>query len=122
MNNLFQGASSSWVKYSGYEIKVAADGTRYVKPAPQAKPTVFNPLKNAEAVVVDALNVGLFLLSRRSENAVLAALMEFVHKYGLLGFITALPTTPDFMQYDAAYLPKNHFMCGSGLAFGSGWR
>jgi len=30
--------------------------------------------------------------------------------YGLLGFMTALPTTPQFMDYDAVYLPKNHFL------------
>jgi len=30
--------------------------------------------------------------------------------YGLLGFMTALPTTPNFMDYDAVYLPKNHFI------------
>jgi len=28
----------------------------------------------------------------------------------LLGFITALPTTPEFMEYDAVYLPKNRYV------------
>ena len=118
MNNLFQGASSYWAKYSEYEIKTAKNGTKYVKPAPKAKPTVFNPLKDAEAVVVDALNVGLFQLSRRSESAIHMALMDFIHKYGLLGFITALPTTPNFMEYDAAYLPKNHFIKAEAMKAG----
>ena len=36
--------------------------------------------------------------------------MDFISKYGLLGFMTALPTTPHFMDYDTAYLPKNHFI------------
>ena len=31
-------------------------------------------------------------------------------KYGLLGLMTALPTTPSFMDYEAVYLPKNHFI------------
>ena len=110
MNNLFQRASSHWVKYSEYELKKATDGTRYIKPAPRAKPTVYDPLKDAETLVVDALNVGMLQMDRAGEKAVNAAVMEFVHKYGLLGFMTALPTTPDFMNYDATYLPKNHFI------------
>jgi len=36
--------------------------------------------------------------------------MEFIHKYGLLGIVTALPTTPTFMEYDFVYLPKNQFI------------
>jgi len=110
MNNPFQMASSHWVKYSEYVIQEAADGIRYVMPAPKAKPTVYNPLKNAEALVVDALNVGMSQMgeSKKDESAVHAALMGFIHKYGLLGFISALPTTPHFMEYDAVYLPKNH--------------
>ena len=38
------------------------------------------------------------------------AIMDFVTGYGLLGFMTALPTTPDFITYHAVYLPKNHFI------------
>jgi len=110
MTNLFQRASSHWVKYSEYELKQTADGTKYIKPAPKAKPTVYNPLKDPEGLVVDALNVGMLQMNRGSEQTIQAALMEFVHTYGLLGFMSALPTTPNFMDYDAAYLPKNHFI------------
>ena len=38
------------------------------------------------------------------------AIMDFVTGYGLLGFMTALPTTPDFITYHSVYLPKNHFI------------
>lgn len=110
MTNLFQRASSHWVKYSEYEIKKCTDGTRYIKPASKAKPTVYDPLKDAETLVVDALNVGLLQMRNTGGKAITAAVMEFVHRYGLLGFMTALPTTPSFMDYDAAYLPKNHFI------------
>jgi len=110
MTNLFQRASSHWVKYSEYELKQTADGTKYIKPAPKAKPTVFDPLKDAETMVVDALNVGMLQMGHAASDKINTALMEFVHKYGLLGLITALPTTPNFMDYDAAYLPKNHFI------------
>ena len=38
------------------------------------------------------------------------AILEFATHYGLLGLMTALPTTPSFMDYEAVYLPKNHFI------------
>jgi len=110
MNDLFQQTNSRWLKYSKYEVKEAADGKRYVMPAPLSFPTIYDPLEDAEALVVDALNVGLLQTGRKGESAVHAALMEFVRKYGLLGFITALPSTPNFIAYDAVYLPKNPFI------------
>ena len=70
MKNIFERASTSWVKYSEYEMKQSADGTKYIKPAPKAKPIIYDPLKNAEEMVVDALNVGLLLIGRSDENAV----------------------------------------------------
>ena len=113
MNNIFQETSSQWVKYSEYEFKKAADGMHYVMPAPKAKPIIFDPLKDAKAMILDALNIGLIQLNRDKKNdinAVKDAVIEFVLKYGLLGFITALPTTPNFMDYDAVYLPRNLFI------------
>jgi hypothetical protein len=38
------------------------------------------------------------------------SIMDFVTDYGLLGFMTALPTTPEFITYEAVYFPKNHFI------------
>ena len=110
MYNLFQQTSSKWMKYSKYEVKEAADGAKYIMPSPKATPTVYDPLEDAEALVVDALNVGMSQMGRKGESAVHAALMGFVCKYGLLGFMSALPTTPNFMEYEAAYLPKNPFI------------
>jgi len=104
MNNLFQKTSSHWVKFSAYEIRKSKDGREYVTPAPKAKPIVYDPLKDADAMVLDALNVGMLQMNRGGNDAVKAAVMEFISKYGLLGFMTALPTTPHFMDYDAAYL------------------
>ena len=61
-------------------------------------------------MVLDALNVGALQMNRKGEAAVREAVMGFVSRYGLLGFLTALPTTPSFMDYEAVYLPKNHFI------------
>ena len=45
-------------------------------------------------------------MGRKPEAEVEKAVMEFVTRYGLLGLMTALPTTPSFMDYEAVYLPK----------------
>ena len=65
---------------------------------------------SASSLVVDALNVGRLAMKRGNEDELKQAILGFVSKYGLLGFMTALPTTADFLVYDAVYLPKNHFI------------
>jgi len=110
MINLYKQTSAYWVKYSEYAVREARDGNRYIRSTPKAKAIVYDPLKDVEALVVDALNVGLLQMGRAKHTTVDAALMEFIHKYGLLGIVSALPTTPTFMEYDMAYLPKNQFI------------
>jgi hypothetical protein len=110
MNNLFQKTSSQWVKYSEYEYRRAEDGTLYLTPTPKAEPVIYDPLPDAEPMVLDMLNVGRLCMGRGADEQKRAAVLDFVSKYGLLGFMTALPTTPQFVDYDAVYLPKNHFI------------
>ena len=110
MNSLFQKTSSHWVKYSEYEFKQGNDGIRYIMPTPKAKPSVYDPLKDAEKMVVDALNVGRLAMRDDGNHIPTLEINEFASKYGLLGFMTALPTTPNFMDYEAVYLSKNHFI------------
>ena len=110
MKNLFEQSRSHWVRYDRYELKTAADGRRYITPGKDAKPDVYNPLKEAPNIVLDALNVGMLMMNRRPEAEVQKAILEFAAHYGLLGLMTALPTTPSFMDYEAVYLPKNHFI------------
>ena len=61
-------------------------------------------------MVLDALNVGLLCMQRSDESILQKALMDFIARHGLLGLMTALPTTPTFMDYEAVYLPKNRFI------------
>jgi hypothetical protein len=110
VNNIFQKTSAHWAKYSGYEYRRGDDGNLYILPATTAKPSVYDPLESAELMVIDALNVGRLAMKQVDENQLMDSVMGFVAKYGLLGFMTALPTTPDFFDYDAVYLPKNHFI------------
>ncbi len=116
MNNLFQQTSSHWVKYSEYVCKEAGDGHLYVTPTPDAMPSVYDPLKDAEALALDMLNVGMLCMRQGGKEEAKAAVLEFVSKYGLLGFMTALPTTPAFVDYEAVYLPTNHFIKAESLS------
>jgi len=110
MNKIFEATSSYWAKYSEYEYRKGNDDILYLTPTPKAKPTVYDPLKDGEVLVLDALNVGMLTMKRATENELKQAVFDFVSKYGLLGFMTALPTTPQFMDYEAVYLPKNQFI------------
>ena len=101
MKNLFEQSRSHWVRYDHYELKTAEDGKRYITPGKSAKPDVYNPLKEVPNIVLDALNVGMLMMGRKPEAEVEKAVMEFVTRYGLLGLMTALPTTPSFMDYEA---------------------
>ncbi len=56
MKNLFEQSRSHWVRYDRYELKTAADGKRYITPGKNAKPDIYNPLKEAPGIVLDALN------------------------------------------------------------------
>ena len=110
MKNLFERSRSHWTRYDHYELKTTEDGRRYITPGKNAKPDVYDPLKEAPNIVLDALNVGMLMMGRRPEAEIEQAVLTFAARYGLLGLMTALPTTPAFMDYEAVYLPKNHFL------------
>ena len=116
MKNLFEQSRSHCVRYDRYELKTAADGKRYITPGKNTKPDIYNPLKESSEMVLEALNVGMLMMNRRSEDVVEKAILAFVTHYGLLGLMTALPTTPSFMDYEAVYLPKNHFIKEESMA------
>ena len=116
MLNLFERSRSHWVRYDHYELKTTEDGKRYIIPGKSANPNVYNPLKEFPNLVLDALNVGMLMMGRKPDAEVEKAIMEFITRYGLLGLMTALPTTPSFMDYEAVYLPKNHFIKEESMA------
>ena len=47
MNTFFEQSRSHWVRYERYEIKIGKDGKKYITPAKDARPDVYNPLKEA---------------------------------------------------------------------------
>lgn len=110
MKSLFERTSSNWVRYSEYEWKKAKDGNLYLIPAKTAQPSVYDPLSDYQQIVLDAINIGRMKAQKNSDKEIQKVIQQFAVKYGLLGLMTALPTTPNFMDYEAVYLPKNHFI------------
>lgn len=111
MENIFKRASSSWVKYSEYILAEDDNGVWYVMPAPDAKVKIYNILEDYETMVIDALNVGLTCMnSEKTDEDKEQAIFSFITNYGLLGLMTALPTTPHFMNYEAVYINKNQYI------------
>ena len=110
MNSLFKRSGFYWTRYDYYEFRTTKGGICYVTAAENAKPTVYAPTENIERAVLDALNVGMLSVLRKPDGKIRKAVMKFVSRHGLLGLMTALPTTPYFMDYEAVYLPRNHFI------------
>ncbi len=72
---------------------------------------IYDPLKEYQQLVLDALYIGrLGMKQEQDDIEIQAEIKAFAEKYGLFGLMTALPTTPSFMDYEAVYLPKNRFI------------
>ena len=110
MKNLFEHTSAPWIRYSSYEYKTGSDGNLYITVSNGAKPEMYHPMQEAEQLVIDAVNVGLSAMHKVPEEELKESVLGFIRKYGFLGFMTALPTTADFITYESVYLPKNHFI------------
>ena len=109
-NPSFKNTSALWVRYDKYEFREDARGMTYIIPVPGAKPVPYDPMKSPEQLALDAVNTGMLMMRREKKEVVKQAVFDFVSAYGLLGFMTALPTTPKFIDYNAVYLPTNHFI------------
>ena len=75
-----------------------------------AQPGICDPLAEYRQIVLDAIDIGRMGMAKKPDTEIQTAIRQFAVKYGLFGLMTALPTTPDFMEYEAVYLPKNHFI------------
>lgn len=111
MDNIFKRTSANWVSYDKYEWKESTDGVLYLTPAKEAVMSLYNPIKEYEELVLTALGIGLDVMQKKASMEELKQrIQDFAQRFGLLGLMTALPTTPEFITYDAVYLPKNHFI------------
>ena len=98
MKNLFERTSSNWVRYSEYEWRAAEDGTLYLTPTKTAQPSIYDPLAEYQKIVLDAINIGRMGMSKKPDAEIQKVIQQFAVKYGLFGLMTALPTTPNFMD------------------------
>ena len=110
MRNFFEHTSASWVHYSDYEWKKTKDGQLYLLPTKDAKPKPYDPMKEAESIVLAAMDIGMMLFRKELETGIRDAMREFACKYGLLGIMTALPTTAKFIDYEKVYFPYNEIV------------
>ncbi len=110
MKSLFEHTSASWVRYSDYEWKETKNRQLYLLPAKDAIPSPYDPMKEAESIVLAAIEIGMMLFRKRPETEVREAMREFSCKYGLLGIMTALPITAKFIDYEKVYFPYNEIV------------
>ena len=110
MIRLFTHSTSSWVRYDRYVVRKAGNGKRYLTPAEGALPQLINPFEKVQQMALDAINIGIMVMDNRAGSIVEQAILRFASNYGMLGLMTALPTTARFMDYCYVYLPKNDFI------------
>lgn len=110
MKNLFERTSCHWVRYSEYEWKTAENDILYLTPTKTAQPSIYDPMSEYQRLILDAIDIGRMESQKKTPKEIQKAIKIFAVKYGLLGLMTALPTTPSFMDYEVVYLPKNHFI------------
>ncbi|MDR1329341.1 MAG: hypothetical protein LBK23_07050 [Oscillospiraceae bacterium] len=107
LNELFKKTNSCWAKYDAYEWREYG-GKLFLLPAERAQVAVYDPIKLADELIVDAINVGMQCMYDQTEDAIREHIFSFVTKYGLLGLMTSLPLAFDFTDYATVYLPVNY--------------
>ena len=110
MTNIFAHTRASWVRYSDYEWREGADGHFYLLPAPDAAPGIYDPTKVTSELVLTAVEIGRSLIGGTPPDKGRAVIRDFALRYGLLGIMTALPTTASFFDYEKVYFPRNDFI------------
>ena len=81
MMNLFANSSSNWVKYDKYEWKKADNGTLYITPTEDAKPSLYNPVKEYQDMVLAAINIGTLAMKEEPKESLQASIIDFACNY-----------------------------------------
>ena len=107
LQHWFDRQGADWARFDEYII-IKSGGKKYVTPSMTSKAAAYDPLTIAGEIIVDALNIGIMCVNdNTAESIIEKAILDFCGRYGLLGFMAALPTTPDFWEDDAVHIPKN---------------
>ena len=102
--------SSSWIKYSDYELKTIEEET-YIKPIHTSKYEHYNPFDVKDKILVDLLMIGRLIGISETEVAN-KKVIEFVKNYGLLGFLAYTPLNSNILMQKNVYLPKGNDIIG----------
>ena len=110
MNDLIDKSECYIEKHSGYRFKEDEAGILYITAKPDTESEYYNIFGIADKIIADALNLGSECLESKNDNDIKEKIMCFVSKYGLLGIMTDIVTTPAFIKYDEVFLIKNPFI------------
>jgi predicted nucleic acid-binding Zn ribbon protein len=107
LNELFKLTDAYWARYDAYEWREFG-GKLYLTPTATSKVAVYDPIKVADDLIVDAVNVGMQCMYKQSGDVIREHIRGFAEKYGLLGLMPALPLAQCFTNYSTVFLPVNH--------------
>ena len=62
MNMRIEQRLICWPRYNKYEVVSGPDDKKYIRPTEDAHPCAFHHVKEKEAMVIDAINVGMLVL------------------------------------------------------------
>ena len=117
----FESNNNYLVKYRSYMLK-EINGVKYVvpdfnTPIDFSEPEdirysdllIHEPLKDIGNVIMDLINIGQnILLKGLKENE--TAIVDFVNKYGLLGFINDTPLSDTYLLDQEVILKRGHYI------------
>lgn len=69
----------------------------------------YDPVEKEETLIADVLNMGKSIADAKSGEEMTAAALDFVSKYGLLGWMLSLPVNPYFYLESKVLLPENEY-------------
>lgn len=120
INELFKMTRSTWVRYSEYVWKETPEGRMYLTAADDAMPKFTDPMKDFEHIVVDAVNIGRMCMGEDRGAYTADQIRDEIHtfalNYGLLGLMTGLTTTAEFLDYEYVYFHHNRVIKKESMA------
>ena len=108
IKEIYENRISTWAKYSGYRI-IKRQGQDYIAPEENAVLMWYDPVEKEETLIADVLNMGKSIADAKSGEEMIASALDFVSKYGLLGWMPSLPVNPYFYLESKVLLPENEY-------------
>lgn len=108
IKEIYENRISIWVKYSGYRI-IKRQGQDYIAPEENAVLMWYDPVEKEETLIADVLNMGKSIADAKNGEEMVTSALDFVSKYGLLGWMPSLPVNPYFYLESKVLLPENEY-------------